>query len=104
MMVSTSVARLLLGLLSGVLLETLTELLTVPEAERATVAVAVNVAVPPTGRSTDEVLMFPVPDAGQLDPAEGTHVHETPVNEAGNASATLAPTTHVGPLFAATIW
>src|SRR2546425_11462829 len=58
----------------------------VPEPA-VTVAVAMNVAVPPARRS---MLAFrlPLPLAGQLDPAEAAHVHVTPLSctEIGRAS------------------
>src|SRR6266550_7200218 len=61
----------------------------VPEAA-VTVAVAVNVAVPPTSRL---MLAFrlPLPLAGQLDPAEAVRVQVTPLSCAGKTSLTVAP-------------
>src|SRR6267378_4446985 len=53
----------------------------VPEPA-VTVAVAVNVAVPPLSRLT-LALRFPLPLAGQLEPAEPTQVHVTPLSCAG---------------------
>src|SRR6267378_8190713 len=67
-----------------------------------TVAVAVNVAVPPLSRLT-LALRFPLPLAGQLDPADAAHVHVTPLSCAGKLSVTVAPTTALGPALLATI-
>ncbi len=73
-----------------------------PVAVADTVPVTVKVAVPPTGRSTSAE-MFPVPLAGQLAPPAVAQVHVTPVSSAGKASATVAPTTALGPALLATI-
>jgi len=54
----------------------------------------VNVAVPPTSRST-LAFRFPLPLAGQLDPAEAAHVQVTPLSCAGKTSLTIAPVTDV---------
>src|SRR6266576_449786 len=53
----------------------------VPELA-VTVAVAVNVAVPPLSRLM-LALRLPLPLAGQLDPADTTHVHVTLATWAG---------------------
>src|SRR6266566_2917415 len=53
----------------------------VPEAA-VTVAVAVNVPVPPLSRLT-LAFRFPLPLAGQLEPAEATQVHVTLPSWAG---------------------
>jgi hypothetical protein len=71
-------------------------------AVAATVAVALKVAVPPTARCTG-ALMFPVPVAGQIEPALAVHVHVTPVSVAGKGSLTVAPVTTEGPLLVATM-
>jgi hypothetical protein len=47
--------------------------------------------------------MSPLPLAGQLLPAEATHVHAAPEIVAGNVSDTVAPVTALGPLFVATM-
>ena len=73
----------------------------VPEAA-VTVAVAVNVAVPPFRRLT-LALRLPLPLAGQLDPAEATHVQVTLATWAGKLSVTVAPVTALGPALLATI-
>jgi len=65
-------------------------------------AVTVNVAVPPLRRST-RALRFPLPLAGQLEPADAAHVHVTPESCAGKASVTVAPTTPLGPALLTTI-
>ena len=65
-------------------------------------AVTVNVAVPATARST-LALMLPLPDAGQLEPAEAEHVQVAPTIDAGNVSATVAAVITDGPAFVATI-
>ena len=67
-----------------------------------TVPVAVKVAVAPTGRFTD-TLIAPLPLAGQVAPPEATHVHVTLVSAAGKVSATVAPTTALGPALLATM-
>jgi hypothetical protein len=58
--------------------------------------------VPETGRLT-ESLMLPVPDAVQVAPPAATHVHEVPVNVAGNVSVIVTPFAFDGPAFVATI-
>src|SRR5712691_3262162 len=67
-----------------------------------TVAVAVNVTVPPASRLT-LALRSPLPLAGQLDPADAAQVHVTPESCAGKTSFTVAPTTPLGPALLATI-
>ena len=64
--------------------------------------VMLNVAVPPTARST-EALMFPAPLVGQDDPTEAVQLQAAPVNTAQLVSLTVAPVTGVGPLFVATM-
>ena len=73
-----------------------------PVAVEEIVALTVNVAVPATPRLT-LALMLPLPDAGQLDPADAAHVHVTPVSVAGTVSATVAPLITEGPGLDATI-
>jgi len=53
-------------------------------------ALTVYVAVPPARRSTVS-LMFPVPEAPQLDPEDAVHVQVTLVRAAGKLSVTVAP-------------
>ncbi len=68
-----------------------------------TVAVSVNVTLPPLGRST-VVLMSPAPDAAaQAAPALGAQVQVAAVSCAGSRSTTAAPVTALGPAFVATI-
>ena len=67
-----------------------------PTAVETIVPVAVNVAVPPTARSTD-ALMLPLPEAGQLEPGDGVQVQLTPARVAGNVSATVPPVIADGP-------
>src|SRR5437660_12192774 len=55
-----------------------------------TVAVTVNVALPPLVRSTS-AFTLPLPLAGQVEPAEATHVHVGLVNSAGKVSLPVAP-------------
>jgi hypothetical protein len=75
---------------------------TVPVAAVLMVADTVYVTLPPTGRLT-RLLMLPDPDgAGHVPPPAPTHVHVA-VNGAGNASATVAPVTLLGPALLATI-
>ena len=64
--------------------------------------VTVNVAVAPTARSTT-VLMFPLPDAAHVAPADGTHVHVAAASPAGSESVTGAPVTADGPALPTTI-
>jgi hypothetical protein len=74
-----------------------------PVAVATTVAEIVNVADPPTGRST-MVAMLPLPlPAAQDPPPAGTHVHVTPESDAGMVSVTGAAVTADGPALAATI-
>jgi hypothetical protein len=68
----------------------------------STVAVSVNVAVPPTARSTT-ALMSPLPPAGHVDPALAAQVQVAPVSDAGRRSWTTAPTEADGPALVATI-
>jgi hypothetical protein len=68
----------------------------------ATVPVRVNVAVPPTARST-EALMLPVPLAGHVEPAEAVQVQVRPVKFAGAVSVTVAANAAEGPALDATI-
>ncbi len=67
-----------------------------------TVAVAVNVALPPESRFT-AALMSPAPAAGQTEPALAVQVQVTPLSCAGNRSVTVAPVTALGPLLVATM-
>jgi len=80
---------------------TVAELLIVPDPA-VTVAVAVNVAVPPLSRLTP-AFKSPLPLAGQVDPADATHVHVTLATWAGKLSVTVAPVTALGPALLATI-
>src|SRR5437763_1003654 len=73
-----------------------------PVALPATVASTVNVAVPLLSRFT-LAAMLPLPLAGQLEPTLATQVHVALAIAAGNVSATVAPTTALGPLFVATM-
>jgi hypothetical protein len=73
------------------------------EVDDETVAVTVNVAVPPESRFTAEVEMLPEPEAGQDEPAEAEQVQLTPVSPDGRLSVTVAPTTSEGPLFFTTM-
>jgi hypothetical protein len=66
------------------------------------VAVTVTVAVPPLSRFT-LAPMFPLPAAGQLEPADAAQVQVTELSCAGKTSATVAPTTALGPALLATI-
>src|SRR6266550_2469457 len=66
----------------------------VPEPA-VTVAVAVNVTVPPLKRFT-KALMLPLPLAGQLEPTEAAHVQVTELSCAGKTSLTVAPTSARG--------
>ena len=68
----------------------------VPVAVEATVAVTVNVTVPAASTFTDAE-MLPLPDAGQLDPADAAHVHVAPARPAGKLSVTVAPVIADGP-------
>src|SRR4051812_13857190 len=62
------------------------------------VPVSVKVAVAPTSNDTD-ALTSPVPVAGHDPTPAAEHVHVPPVSDAGNTSATVAPTTFDGPAF-----
>jgi hypothetical protein len=65
----------------------------------------VNVTLPPTGSVSAAVLMFPVPLAGQLAPADPVHVHVRPVNAAGKLVVTVgafAPLSAAGPVLVTT--
>src|SRR3989442_135031 len=74
-----------------------------PVAIAATVALTVNVAIPPTGRLT-VVPMSPLPEAEPHEPpAEPPQVQLTPVRVAGMVSVTVAPVTELGPAFEATL-
>src|SRR5262249_50254210 len=65
---------------------TLAGFVTVPVASACTVAVAMNVAAPPAGRST-VVVIAPVPlGAPQLPPGVGVHDQLAPVSGGGNVS------------------
>ena len=94
----TSVAELLPGFGSLVPAGAVTvAVLTIePVAEPTTVPVTENVTVPPTAMSIGW-LSDPLPLAGH-DPLTAAHVHVTPVRAPGTASATVAPTTLLGPL------
>jgi hypothetical protein len=102
--VSVSVAVLLPGV--GSVTEAGAEIVAVfarlPVAVAAMVAVIVNVAVPPGARVTD-ALMLPLPDAGQVEPAEAVHVQVPADSTAGSVSATVAAVAVEGPAFEATI-
>jgi hypothetical protein len=103
--VSVSVAELLPGVGSvtpdGTAIAAV--LTRVPVAVATTVAEIVNVADAPTGRST-VVLMLPLPLPAAHDaPPLVTHVHVTPVSDAGIVSVTGAPVTADGPALLATI-
>ncbi len=104
MIVSASVAELLPGVSvtpTGAVTVAVLEIETV--AEEATVPLATKVALLPVGRLT-VVEILPEPEAeAQLPPGWATHVHETPVNVAGNVSVTEAPITSEGPPFVTTI-
>jgi hypothetical protein len=73
-----------------------------PVAVEAIVAVSVNVAVPLGNRST-VVLMLPLPDAGQDEPAEAVHVHVEPESVPGNVSVMVVPIAADGPALETTI-
>src|SRR5882762_2360173 len=75
---------------------------TIGVAPPMTVAVAVNVAVPPASRLT-LAFRLPLPLAGQLEPADAAQVHVTPDTWAGKLSVTVAPMTPLGPTLLATI-
>ncbi len=74
-----------------------------PVAVATTVAEIVNVAAPPTGRST-VVLMLPLPLPAAHDaPPPTVHVHVAEASEAGKVSVTGAARTADGPTLPATI-
>jgi hypothetical protein len=73
----------------------------VPVAPAATVPVMTNVAAPPTGRST-EALMLPLPDAGHVAPPLTVHVQVTPETLAGMVSVTFEAGAEEGPALDAT--
>ena len=73
----------------------------VPVADALTAPVTVNVAVAPTGRFTD-ALMLPLPLAGHNPPPAPAHVQVTPLSDAGIVSVTIAAVTADGPAFPAT--
>ena len=74
-----------------------------PVALGETVALTLNVAIPPAGKVT-AVLMFPLPEAApQAPPEEPAQVQLTPVRAAGKASVTVAPVTPLGPALETTI-
>ena len=102
--VSVSVAELLAAVGSVTETGTATDAVfaKVPVAVVAMVDVNVNVAVPPGARVTD-ALMLPLPDAGQVEPADAAHVHVVPDKIAGTVSVTVAPVTVDGPALEATI-
>jgi hypothetical protein len=77
-------------------------LVKLPVAVVEMVAFTVNVAVPPGARLTD-ALMFPLPEAGHVEPALAAHVQVTADSVAGSVSETVAPVTIDGPALAATI-
>ncbi len=82
--------------------ETVAVLASEPVAPGATVPLTTNVAVPPTGRSID-VLMLPLPDAGHTALPAAEHVHVAPVNAAGKVSVKLEAGAAEGPALDATI-
>jgi hypothetical protein len=81
---------------------TLAVLLKAKVAAGFTVAIAVYVAVPPTGRLTVS-LILPAPAGVHVPPPAPTQVQVTPVSAAGKVSVTVAPVTGLGPAFEATI-
>src|SRR5258707_15442189 len=101
MIVSVSVA--LLFVMSGSMMPgggvTVAVFDSAPAALLSSVAVAVNVAVPPRRRST-VWLMFPEPLATpQLEPSEAAHVHVTPMRLPGKVSVTAPFVDRLGPPF-----
>src|SRR6185295_5296893 len=74
-----------------------------PASAGSTVPVRVNVAEPPTGRSTASTIDPAPPEVAQVPPPLPRHVHVAPEIEAGTRSITVAPLTSLGPLFDATI-
>src|SRR5437660_438379 len=82
--------------------ETVAVFESVPVAEGSTVPEATNRTWPPPAPTFTAVLMLPDPPAGhEVDPGDPTvrtlHVHVTPVNAAGNVSATTAAMSQAGP-------
>src|SRR5439155_7864106 len=73
-----------------------------PVALPATVALTVNVAVPPLSKFT-LAEMLPLPLAGQLEPTLATQLQLPNVRPAGAVSVTVAPVAALGPLFVATM-
>jgi hypothetical protein len=102
--VSVSVAVLLpeAGSVTPAPTDAVAVLVSEPVAPAATVPVTTKVAVAPTGRST-EALMLPLPEAGQVAPPATEQVQVVPVNAAGNVSVTVEPGAADGPAFATTI-
>ena len=100
---SVSVALLLPGVGSVTPLDTVAVLTNDPVADALIVQVAVNVALPPLGRFTALVLIFPLPLAGHVPLPAPAHVQLQPVTSAGNVSATVAPVTLLGPTLDAAI-
>jgi hypothetical protein len=103
--VSVSVAELLAGVGSvtpaGAAIAAV--LMRLPVAVAEMVAVRVNVAEAPTGRST-VVAMLPLPLLATQDPPPlGVHVHVIPEREADMVSVTDAAETAEGPALVATI-
>ena len=74
-----------------------------PASAGSTVPVKVNVAEPPTGRSTASMIDPTPPDVPHVPPPLPRHVHVAPEIAAGTRSITVAPSTSLGPLFDATI-
>jgi len=77
-------------------------LLRVPVAAGEMLQVAVYVAEPPAGRLAVS-LMLPKPVAAQVPPPAPEQVHVTPVQVAGNVSATVTLGAFEGPALLATI-
>jgi hypothetical protein len=103
--VSVSLTALLAGVGSGMSVGAVTDavLTSWPVADAPMRATRVNLAVPPTSKST-VVATLPVPVASpHADPAEATHVHVASVSAAGSVSVTAASVTTLGPLFLTTI-
>jgi hypothetical protein len=99
--VSVSVALLLPGTGSAAAELIAAVLLSEPVAPAAMLQLAMNVAVPLTGRFT-LLLMLPEPDAGQLAPPAPAQV-QLQLSVPGNVSVTVAPLTVFGPALLATI-
>jgi hypothetical protein len=102
--VSVSVAELFpdAGSVTPAPTDAVAVLVSEPVAAAETVPVTTNVAVAPTGRST-EALMLPLPEAGQVAPPAPEQVQVAPVNAAGNVSVTVDPGAADGPAFETTI-